>query len=428
MYAQTRDVTPQAESAMVDAVRSSLLPSTSMDAAEALLCAAIRGTPGIWRDLAEPAAQSRFLAAATLHRLRPLLAWRLRQSGELPSWPAPIRQALADAERAEAALEIVRRQELCRLLRAFAAADVPVLLLKGAALAYSLYPEPWLRPREDTDLLVRSADARHASDVLGSAGYRPAVMQSGALRHPPAAVRPLGSSRTSTRLRSPLEDRQPGAVCRSAVARGPSARARRRCRSDDAPAARIPRRIHALLLACWHRVSHHHDSGDLLWLYDLHLLADGLSDADAAEVLAITRRTRTGAHLRARLAPGRASDSTRDSRERSSPIEETSGDRTSRSRRRISSRTPEEWTCWWRICGRFPIGGRERGSFANTCFHPPSTCWARSAAGRRRATLPALYLWRIARGAGAGFGRLTRSRGARGREPRWQPRNRRCVA
>ena len=54
--------------------------------------------------------------------------------------PRTVRDGLAGAERAEAALEILRRRELSGLLRAFAAAEVPVLLLKGAALAYAITP------------------------------------------------------------------------------------------------------------------------------------------------------------------------------------------------------------------------------------------------------------------------------------------------
>ena len=58
---------------------------------------------------------------------------------------------------------------------------MPVLLFKGAALAYSIYPEPWLRPREDTDLLVDGGDASRAGELLGSRGYQAALMQSGEL-------------------------------------------------------------------------------------------------------------------------------------------------------------------------------------------------------------------------------------------------------
>jgi hypothetical protein len=63
----------------------------------------------------------------------------------------------------------------------------------------------------------------------------------------------------------------------------------------DGVPARIPSRASALLLACWHRVAHHQDSDDLLWLYDLHLLAGGLSTADAAAVGEIAGRTGTRA-------------------------------------------------------------------------------------------------------------------------------------
>jgi hypothetical protein len=375
-------------------------PSTSMDVAEASLCAAVRGALGIWRELAGPQAQSRFLATAALHRLRPLLGWRLHQSGELPLWPASIRQALLDAERGEAALEIVRRQELCRLLDAFAAADVPILLIKGAALAYSMYPEPWLRPREDTDLLVRSADARRASEVLATAGYRAALMQSGEfVAHQRLHVR---SDRTGRRYAcdlhwkianpAPFADLlSPEELLRGAASVSLGA----------APAARIPSRIHALLLACWHRVSHHHDSGDLLWLYDLHLLADGLTEEEAAVVLEIMRRTGTGAicargwslareRFDTRLSPALLAD------------EESSREATSSlaaylkpDARRVDLLTADlkalpNWQSRLRLL-------REH-------LFPPAEYMLSSYPQSSRATLPVLYLWRIARGARRWFG------------------------
>ena len=264
------------------------------DGAIEAVCAAIRGAPDAWRQSFERSEPARVLAAAALHRLRPLLAFRLRQSGALDSWPADIRRALADAERAEAALELARHQDLCRLLPAFAAADVPVLLIKGAALAYSLYPERWLRPREDTDLMVRPRDAARAGTVLAAAGYREAVRQSGRfVTHQRLYVRPdRNGRRDAYDLHWKIADPAPFADLLSAddllgeavtLAIG------------DSCAALVPSRRHALLLACWHRVSHHHDSADLLWLYDLHLLADRLNDADAAFIVETATRTGTDA-------------------------------------------------------------------------------------------------------------------------------------
>jgi hypothetical protein len=254
------------------------------------LTAALRGSPSVWQRLDDP---QRFLALATEHRVRPLLAWHLRQAGELAAWPAAIRQPLIEIERTEAALEILRRRALCTVLRAFQSADLPVLLLKGAALAYDLYPEPWLRPREDTDLLVRPDDARRAGAVLASIGLqlveRPAgrIVSHQQLFLRPDARGPFDAYDLHWKIANPA----PFADLLSA---DDLLREARVVAIDGVP-AHVPARAHALLLACWHRVSHHYDVDELRWVYDLHLLAGDADPADLASVLAIARATRTGA-------------------------------------------------------------------------------------------------------------------------------------
>jgi hypothetical protein len=254
------------------------------------LAAALRGSPGAWQRIDDP---QRFLALATEHRVRPLLAWRLRQSGELGQWPVAIRQPLLEIERTEAAVEILRRRALGRLLQAFQAADVPLLLLKGAALAYDIYPEAWLRPREDTDLLVRPADARRAGEVLESMGLQPVQRPAGRIvSHQqlfiqPGARGPLDAYDLHWKIANPA----PFADLLSTDDLLREAR----LLTIDGVQARVPGRVHALLLACWHRVSHHYDDEELRWLYDLHLLATAADGAELERVLAITRATRTGA-------------------------------------------------------------------------------------------------------------------------------------
>ena len=54
-----------------------------------------------------------------------------------------------------------------------AQAEVPFLVLKGAALAHLVYGDPRLRPMRDVDLLIRKADAGRALDVLRRCGFRP---------------------------------------------------------------------------------------------------------------------------------------------------------------------------------------------------------------------------------------------------------------
>lgn len=260
---------------------------------ERRLAAALRGEPGVSGELTGPGRQAAFLDAAIRHRLRPLLAWRLRERGELGAWPAALREALLAAERAEAVVEITRRIELGRLLRAFAREAVPVMLLKGAALAYSCYPEPWLRPREDTDLLVRQQDADRASALLEGAGYAPFRAVRGSLvSHQQSYRRDAGGIRHDVDLHwkafnpVPFADLlPPEALLDAAGTIAP----------DGIGPARVPRCDHALLLACLHLAAHHPGSrDDLLWLYDVHLLAGRLTADQERTVLEAARGTGTG--------------------------------------------------------------------------------------------------------------------------------------
>jgi hypothetical protein len=57
------------------------------------------------------------------------------------------------------------------LITAFAAADIPMILLKGAALAHLIYPAPELRPMVDIDILIDPAKTETAMRVAGDLGY-----------------------------------------------------------------------------------------------------------------------------------------------------------------------------------------------------------------------------------------------------------------
>jgi hypothetical protein len=62
--------------------------------------------------------------------------------------------------------------ELIRALQALHAAGIPTIVLKGAALADTIYPTIAHRPMVDIDLLVRPADRDRGRAALESAGYR----------------------------------------------------------------------------------------------------------------------------------------------------------------------------------------------------------------------------------------------------------------
>ena len=96
--------------------------------------------------LSEPA-----IAAARRHRVHLLIADALtRRHGET-DWGATLGREL----RTCAVLHPRREAVLSATLDRLHAANVEVLLLKGAGLAYLAYKAPYLRPRVDTDLLIR---------------------------------------------------------------------------------------------------------------------------------------------------------------------------------------------------------------------------------------------------------------------------------
>lgn len=65
------------------------------------------------------------------------------------------------------------RRICAQVLSAFAAADLPVLLLKGAALAEEVYPRPHVRHSHDIDMLVLEEDLPRAQSILRAIGCQP---------------------------------------------------------------------------------------------------------------------------------------------------------------------------------------------------------------------------------------------------------------
>jgi len=70
------------------------------------------------------------------------------------------------------AWDLLEQRELSSMLRSLSSAGVRALLIKGTALAYSVYGAPWHRPRMDTDVLVSSEQLASAERALREAGYQ----------------------------------------------------------------------------------------------------------------------------------------------------------------------------------------------------------------------------------------------------------------
>lgn len=106
---------------------------------------------------------------AQMHGLAPLAYRHLRAANvTLPRTVQRDLNALAIQSRLASQTNL---KVLGEIVREYQAAGIRVLMLKGAALNYLLYPEPGLRPMRDLDLLVSRADLERAQLLLGEMGF-----------------------------------------------------------------------------------------------------------------------------------------------------------------------------------------------------------------------------------------------------------------
>jgi hypothetical protein len=138
-----------------------------------LRCLAGDVRPGDLPGSAEAGAWDRLLARAHKLGMAPLLYRQLQD--HLARVPAPVRNDLQRCYWATAATNTLLLIELQRIVETLAARQVPAVLLKGAVLAETVYPDVGTRPMADLDLLVPPGQVDDAQAVLARLGYRAAA-------------------------------------------------------------------------------------------------------------------------------------------------------------------------------------------------------------------------------------------------------------
>ena len=106
---------------------------------------------------------------AIQHDLAPWYYARLKAGSVHP--PQAIAEQLREIYLASAARSMRLFHELGTILRAFQAAGIPVIPLKGACLAEAVYGDVALRPMADIDLLVEPDELPRAVSLLRTLGY-----------------------------------------------------------------------------------------------------------------------------------------------------------------------------------------------------------------------------------------------------------------
>ena len=111
------------------------------------------------------------LRDARRYQILPLL-YRNLKTLDFPGIPDDTRSELANAFQVNAIRNQLFARELARILRLLGDARIPVMPLKGLALAESLYEDPALRVCADIDILVPTKNVVDAFHLIVSSGYR----------------------------------------------------------------------------------------------------------------------------------------------------------------------------------------------------------------------------------------------------------------
>jgi hypothetical protein len=151
---------------------------------------------------------------------------------------------------------------------------VSALVTKGAHLAHAIYPDPALRQRADTDLLVSAGEKSVTADALAALGYTRSVRTTGSVI--------LGQLAFERVLRAGVThyiDLHWRAAAPLLFERAFDAGVLLQSSEPIAAlghAARGPSLPDALALSCVHLIAHHRQQMLLVWLNDIRLLANAL--------------------------------------------------------------------------------------------------------------------------------------------------------
>jgi len=189
--------------------------------------------------------------------------------------PAPIAidARLRQRRAAFAAAELATRAPIDAALGALTAAGIDSLLIKGEALARTLYPDPGTRVRGDADVWVAADRFTAADGVLRARGWQVIAAADGEWLQPERSYRaPDAPARIDLHRRVLSQPLLAAALGFDAL----------HARSIAHDAIRMPDRADSLLLAALHLLGHHAHEPRAIWLYDLHCLAVPATQTHAA--------------------------------------------------------------------------------------------------------------------------------------------------
>ena len=224
------------------------------------------------------------------HGIQPLLYYSLRNSESLNEWPERIQKQLELEAKKQILIDILRQRELKQVLQTLASRKIVPLLMKGTPLSFTHYPDPSLRPRWDTDILIQKSDLQKTEATLLELGYTRSNTITGDL-----IQNQLLYSKEESGMKYFLDIHwkiSNPTLFADLFSYRELLREIRIIPQLGKDACTVSPE-HSLLLSCIHIAAHHSSSIRLIWLYDLHLLVEKMSVAEFEKFaeLALQKKT-----------------------------------------------------------------------------------------------------------------------------------------
>jgi hypothetical protein len=229
-----------------------------------------------------------FLRFCRQEGLTGLVFKALKDTRILSEAPKDIRAGLAESQIAGKWIRLLVDEELARVFHRLSVLGIQALLFKGGALAHLLYPEPWLRLGCDSDIFIRSADRERMENSLIELGYKRHQSVGGDL-----LIKQASYSRNRDGYTVVL-DIQWGfsqAQVLSGLLEFDDLYKESREIPAIGPQARTFSKVDSLILACAHWIGHL-TGRKLIWLFDIHLLVESMTEAEQIDFCRSAERKR----------------------------------------------------------------------------------------------------------------------------------------
>ena len=227
-----------------------------------------------------------FIRFTQQHGITALLLEQLNNFNQGAGLPHNLVEKLTHLRRNSSVNEIYKLKQLQKTLALLDQAQIKYLLLKGCALAFSIYEKPYLRPRSDCDVLIHESDKQKIQSILSTSGFTKSPGISGDLVSHQASF-----TRTENNIDFIYDIHWKISNSNAYADRFDFDLLYERKTSVNTISATAFRlsNIDALLHGAVHYFGHFSGERDrLIWLYDLHLLANNLTESDWQNLLALS--------------------------------------------------------------------------------------------------------------------------------------------